>query len=97
MTLEKIINAIREKFKTPHTSILCTVLFMVATILFLDLEMLMKTASTLMILLYATVNFVVIIMRESGIENYQPRFRTPWYPCSRISHSTYYFTWKQKI
>jgi mannitol/fructose-specific phosphotransferase system IIA component (Ntr-type) len=63
---------------------------MIAFILFLDLELLVKTASTLMILLFATVNFAVIIMRESGLENYQPSFRTPWYPWLQIAGTVGY-------
>lgn len=83
--LPQFFERVHEKFKTPHTSIFCTVLFMVTIILFLDLEMLVKTASTLKILLFATVNFAVIIMRESGIKSYQPKFKTPWYPWLQVA------------
>jgi mannitol/fructose-specific phosphotransferase system IIA component (Ntr-type) len=88
--LPQFFERVHEKFKTPHTSLFCTVLFMIAIILFLDLELLVKTASTLMILLFATVNFAVIIMRESGLENYQPSFRAPWYPWLQIAGTVGY-------
>jgi mannitol/fructose-specific phosphotransferase system IIA component (Ntr-type) len=58
---------------------------MLAIILFLDLEMLVKTASTLMILLFGSVNIAVIIMRESGIQSYQPKFKSPLYPWIQIA------------
>jgi amino acid transporter/mannitol/fructose-specific phosphotransferase system IIA component (Ntr-type) len=88
--LPQFFGSVHNTFKTPHTSIFYTVLFMVAIILFLDLELLVKTASTLKILLFATVNLAVIIMRESGIENYQPKFRTPWYPWLQIAGTVGY-------
>lgn len=72
------------KFGTPHFSILFTGAFMIAVILFLTLEDLVKTASTLMILLFAFVNLSLIIMRESKIQNYQPKFRAPLYPWLQI-------------
>ncbi len=72
------------KFGTPHFSVLFTGAFMIAVILFLALEDLVKTASTLMILLFAFVNLSLIIMRESKIQNYQPKFRAPLYPWLQI-------------
>ena len=83
--LPSFLGKINQKYKTPHYSIIFTALFMIAVILFLDLEMLIKTASTLKILLFAFVNLSVIIMRESGIENYRPKFRSPLYPWIQIA------------
>ena len=57
---------------------------MLFLILFLDLENLVKTASTLMIILFAFVNFSVIIMRQSRLINYRPSFRSPLYPWMHI-------------
>ncbi len=65
---------------TPVISILMTSGFMIAVILFLSLENLVKTASTLMILLFTMVNISVIVMRESHIRNYRPKFKVPLYP-----------------
>jgi len=58
---------------------------MIIVILFLDLENLVKTASTLMLILFMFVNLSVIIMRESKIQNYQPTFRSPLYPWLQIA------------
>jgi APA family basic amino acid/polyamine antiporter len=76
---------INEQFKTPHTSILLTGLFMIAAIVFLELELLVKTASTLMIILFILVNASVIIMRESRIQSYRPKFKSPLYPYIHIA------------
>ena len=78
--LPSFFEKVHPKFKTPHNSILFTTVFMICIILFLDLEMLVKTASTLKILLFGSVNIAVIIMRESRIINYQPKFKSPFYP-----------------
>ena len=73
-----------KKNKTPVNSILITGLFMIAVILFLDLKMLIKTASTMKIILFGSINLAVIIMRESRIQNYRPKFKTPFYPIPQI-------------
>lgn len=82
--LPNIFGKINERFKTPHISIIITSLFIIAVIILLDLEMLVKTASTIMILLFSFVNLSVIIMRESGIQNYRPKFKSPLYPWIQI-------------
>jgi len=75
---------INFRFKTPHVSILITGGFMIFAIVFLRLEDLIKTASTLKILLFMFVNLAVIIMRESKIQSYRPTFRAPLYPWLQI-------------
>ena len=75
---------VNRKYKTPHIAILFTSVFIIIVILFLDLELLVKTASTIMIILFGFVNISVIIMRESGIQNYRPKFKTPLYPWMQI-------------
>ena len=78
-------SRVNSRFKTPHVSIIVTSVFMILAIIFLDLEMLAKTASTLKILLFASVNIAVIIMRESGLQNYRPKFKSPLYPWIQIA------------
>ncbi len=73
-------SLVSKRSQTPYFSIIFTGLFMLILILFLDLENLVKTASTLMILLFAFVNLSVIIMRESKVINYRPTFKSPLYP-----------------
>jgi len=75
---------ISSRFRTPHISIILTTTFMIAVILFLDLENLVKTASTLKILLFMGVNLSLLIMRESKIQNYQPKYRAPLYPWIQV-------------
>lgn len=76
---------VSARFQTPHFSVLFTGAFMAVAILFLNLENLVKLASTLMILLFIFVNLSVIIMRESRIPSYQPEFKAPMYPWIQVA------------
>jgi len=76
---------VSKRFQTPHFAILFTASFMIVTIALLNLENLVKLASTLMILLFIFVNLSVIIMREARIPNYKPRFKSPLYPWVQIA------------
>ena len=81
--LPSFFGRVSKKYNTPINAILFTSIFMIAVI-FLPLEMLVKTASTMMLLLYIFVNVAVIIMRESGIQNYRPKFKSPLYPWLQV-------------
>ncbi len=83
--IPRFFQRINERFKTPHLSIIFTSAFMIAVILFLSLEELVKTASTLMILLFIFVNLALIVMRESKVQSYRPKFRSPLYPWIQIA------------
>jgi len=83
-SLPPLLARVNNRFKTPHVSILFTSGFMVTAIVFLDIEMLAKTASTLLIILYTLANTSVIVMRESKIQSYRPKFKSPLYPYVHI-------------
>jgi len=83
--LPSLFSRVSKKFQTPYLSILFTGACMLGLILLLDLENLVKTASTLMIILYIFENLSVIIMRESQIINYRPSFRAPLYPWMQMA------------
>ncbi len=74
-----------SKKGTPIISILFTSGFMITIILFLDLEGLVKTASTLVLLLFIFVNLSLIMMRESKLRYYRPSFCSPLYPWVQIA------------
>ena len=74
-----------SKRGTPVISILFTSGFMVCIVLFLDLEGLVKTASTIVLLLFIFVNLSIIMMRESKLKHYRPSFRSPFYPWIQIA------------
>lgn len=83
--LPKMFSKTNKRTKIPVFSILFTTVFMIIVIVFLNVENLVKTASTLMIILFIMDNLSVIMMRESKIQNYRPKFKTPLYPVLPIS------------
>lgn len=82
--LPKYLSRVSKRFQTPHRSIVFTCFFMTVAIVFLELEILVKAASTLMIILFMLGHISVIIMRESRIQSYRPRFKCPLYPWFNI-------------
>ncbi len=83
--LPSMLGRVNKRYGTPHVAILLTAVFMISVIAFLDLETLIKTASTMMILLFLLVNVSVIMMRESRVQGYRPTFRSPLYPWIQIA------------
>jgi amino acid transporter/mannitol/fructose-specific phosphotransferase system IIA component (Ntr-type) len=81
--LPEFLRNIGERFRTPHVSIIVTGIFMLIA-LFLKLDILVKAASTVLILTYTFSCLSIIILRESRLQNYQPRFRAPLYPVIQI-------------
>jgi amino acid transporter len=79
-----------RRFGTPHLSILLTSAFCFTVIVSLSVEDLVKTASTMMLVMYSLDNFCVIIMRQSGIQNYRPAFKSPGYPWIQIAAIVFY-------
>lgn len=73
-----------SKRGTPAFSIIFTSGFMIFIIFFLTLENLVKAASTMILLLFILINLSVIVMRESKVQHYQPKFRSPLYPWIQI-------------
>ena len=84
LLLPSSFDQVHEKRGTPTQAILVTGGAMIAVILLLDLEGLVKTASTLKLMLFLLVNVAVIVMRESRLQNYRPSFKSPFYPWVQI-------------
>lgn len=81
--LPDVFSRVNKRFKTPGAALLATGVFMMAGV-FLDLTLLVKVASTVLILTFIFSSVCVIIMRESKVRNYQPVFRAPFYPWTQI-------------
>lgn len=73
------------KFNTPTTAILVTSGVMMFFILVLDVADIAKLASAFMLLIFGLLNLAVIIMRESRIDEYDPGFKSPFYPWMQIA------------
>ena len=81
---------VNKRSNTPHFSIVFTGILMLTAILSLNLENLVKVASTMQIVLFIFVFLAGIIMRESRILNYKPTFISPLYPWLHIAGITCY-------
>ena len=82
--LPPVFQKISSKLGTPYVAILFTGTFMVAIIILLKLELLVKVASSVLILLYIFANLTLILFRESKIFTYRPKFYSPLYPYLQI-------------
>ncbi|MGE3062518.1 MAG: amino acid permease, partial [bacterium] len=81
--LPSFLSKTNQKHNTPHYSIIITGAFVTSAI-FLEIELLIKAASTVLIVNYILSNLSVVVLRESGIMNYRPTFKTPLYPIPQI-------------
>ena len=74
---------VNSRFNSPHNAILLTGL-MIIIALFLDLDTIIKLASSVLIMTYIFSCLANIIMRESHLQNYRPSFKAPLYPYVQI-------------
>jgi mannitol/fructose-specific phosphotransferase system IIA component (Ntr-type) len=68
----------------PTYSVILTVSLIILILVFLDPTGIAKLASAFQLLMFAFVCGAVIIMRESGIESYDPGYKSPFYPYMQI-------------
>jgi APA family basic amino acid/polyamine antiporter len=79
----EVFARVHSRFGTPYYALFLTVAFIIVSF-FLRLEVLVETASIVLILANILSCLAVIILRESGVQNYRPTFRTPLYPWIQI-------------
>ena len=78
--LPQIFGKIHPRFNTPLISLIFTGMFMAISIAFFDLKSLVKTASTVMLVLFITVHVSYLVIRASKFKNYNPVFKAPLFP-----------------
>jgi len=83
--LPRLLGLVSPGRGTPVCAILLTSGFMTLVILLLDLEMFVKAASAIMILLFIFEMAALVLMRESRIPTYTPSWRCPLYPWLQIA------------
>jgi len=82
--LPHAIGRVGARFRTPHVAILVTGALVIVP-LFVDLYVLVEAASIGLILTNILANLSVIILRESRLQNYRPKFRSPFYPWVQLA------------
>jgi basic amino acid/polyamine antiporter, APA family len=82
--LPSFLGTLGKRSGVPTISILATGLFIIISV-FIDLTLLIKTASTVMIGTCILSSVAVIVLRESKLQNYRPKFISPLYPWVHVS------------
>jgi len=77
-------SRINRRYGTPHNALLLTGAFIILSV-FLKLEILVEAASIVLIMTNVLSCLSVIILRESGVQNYRPTFRAPLYPWLQVA------------
>ncbi|MBN2804404.1 MAG: amino acid permease, partial [Deltaproteobacteria bacterium] len=72
-------SKVLPKSGTPVVAVALTGL-LISLSFFLTLDLLVKVASTVVIVTYILSQISIIILRESGVQNYRPSFKAPLYP-----------------
>jgi amino acid transporter len=78
--LPSFLERLHSKYLTPVLSILITCITMAFVIIFLDIVKIAKLASAFMVMMFISVNFCVIILRETSAQWYNPSYKSPLYP-----------------
>jgi len=88
MGREKIVtpklNEIHKRFGTPYKSIALTGALILVFLVAGGVESLSTMGSVLHLIVYGLLNLALIVMRESGVEGYDPDFEVPFYPAVPI-------------
>jgi APA family basic amino acid/polyamine antiporter len=82
--LPSFLSQVHPVYGTPVAGIVLIGIAIAVVILTVDIELVAKVASAIMILLYLAVNLMVIILREGQVQWYQPSYRAPFYPWLQI-------------
>jgi len=77
--LPPFFRMISSRFATPIAAVAVTGILIFLSLL-LDLDLLVKAASTVVLTTYVMSSIAVIVLRHSGLQNYRPTFRVPGYP-----------------
>ncbi|MDP7040488.1 MAG: amino acid permease [Myxococcota bacterium] len=65
---------------TPTVSIFVSALIVASSIIFLDVASIAKLASVFMLLMFTMNNLALIVLRETGVQWYEPKYKIPLYP-----------------
>ena len=82
--LPSFLGRISKKFVTPTMSILASMVVVAIAISLGNIENVAKVASAFMIFMFIMVNVSVIVLRETQVQWYKPRYKSPLYPLTQI-------------
>jgi amino acid transporter/mannitol/fructose-specific phosphotransferase system IIA component (Ntr-type) len=82
-TLPGWFGRVSSKNQTPVAAVIATGSLILVSV-FLDLDLLVKAASTVILLSNIFAHLSIIVMRESRISTYRPTFKAPFYPWVQV-------------
>ncbi len=82
--LPHFFGTVSARYLTPIWSIVASGILVAVGILLLDVEKMAKLASAFMIIIYAVENIAVIVLRETHVHWYKPKFRASLYPWAQL-------------
>ncbi len=77
------LSRVNSRFRTPHVAITVTGAVIFVSLL-VRLNVLVEAASTVLLLTNILACLAVIVLRESGLQNYRPAFKAPLYPWVQV-------------
>lgn len=78
--LPSLLGKVHPRLLTPMASIVLSGIVISLILVSLDVQKVAKLASVFIIQMFILVNLTVITLRESGVQWYQPKYRSPLYP-----------------
>ncbi|RME93092.1 MAG: universal stress protein, partial [Bacteroidetes bacterium] len=75
---------VHSRFMTPVIAIVITCGIMALVISLFEVEKIAKLASSFKVMMFILVNLCVIVLRETAVAWYQPKYRSPLYPWMQI-------------
>jgi basic amino acid/polyamine antiporter, APA family len=82
--LPAVIGRLSAKFLTPVLSIFLSGIVVAIAIISLDVAKIAKLASAFILVIYMSENIAVVVLRETRVRWYNPRFLSPLYPGLQI-------------
>ena len=74
-----------SRLGTPHWAIAVTAALIVTWVVAFDAAHIAELAGAFLLIMFALSALAVIVMRESGLESYDPGFRSPFYPWVQVA------------
>ena len=79
-----IFGKINSRFLTPTTSIIASGVIIGLAISFLNIEVIAKLASAFILIIYVSESIAVIVLRETRVQWYMPKYKSLFYPWAQI-------------
>ena len=80
----EIFGKLNKRFLTPIASIIASSFVIGAAITYLNIESIAKLASAFILIIYVSESVAVIVLRETRVQWYTPKYKSPLYPWAQV-------------